>query len=346
MITLKEIAGMCGVSPSTVSNILNGKTNVGKKTREKVLDVVAKSGYQPNFYAQNMRKQNSRVVAVVTEDLNEFSSVSMVGEIMAHCEEQGYRTVLMNLRLYRRWKDTWYRDEERIKQVLCPMLREILSIRAAGIIYVAGHCRIIGDIFTDLPIPIVFAYGISQNMKYPSVIIDDEKGGYEVTKYIIAKGHRKIGLIGGVKDNLHTKERLRGYQKALSEANISYDLSLVRYGNWRREAGYQEAEGLIKDGVTAIFCMNDNMAAGVYDYIYEKNMCVGKDISVIGYDNKEIADYMHPALTTNDLPLKEIGIKAVQTLLSRMEPEQGGEMQNEMIKIPCRMVERDSVCSV
>ena len=100
MATLKEIAQLCNVSPSTVSNILNGKTNVSDQTRQKVMNTITKLEYQPNFFAQSMRKQNSHIIAIITEDLNEFSSAPIVGAIMEYCERYGYKTILMNLRLY------------------------------------------------------------------------------------------------------------------------------------------------------------------------------------------------------------------------------------------------------
>lgn len=345
VITLKEIARMCNVSPSTVSNILNGKTNVSEQTRQKVLDTIKESGYRPNFFAQSMRRLSSRIIAIITEDLNEFSAGLIVESVMDYCEEHGYRTILMNLRMYHKWKDTWYEDEEKLRTVLTPIIHEALSIRVDGLLYVMGHCRVIRDVLEEVPVPVVFAYGIAQKLRYPSIIIDDEKGGYDMTRYMIAKGHRRIGLIGGVADNLHTKSRLMGYQKALFEANILYNPSWVCYGDWKRPSGREAAEYLVKNGVSAIFCMNDNMAAGAYDYLYEQGLCVGKDISIAGYDNKEIADYMRPGLTTNELPLKEIGRKAAETLISQLGAQEDGTKGKGfgIIKLPCKMIERESV---
>ncbi len=343
MITVKEIARLCGVSPSTVSNCLNGKTNMSEETRQKVLNTIKENGYQPNYFAQSMRKQNSRIIGIITEDLGQFGTGAMVKSIMAYCDDQGYRTILMNLRLYDRWADTWYEDEQKQKSVLEPAVREALSIRVDGLIYVAGHCRIIRSLPETLPIPAVIAYGISKNGRYPSVIIDDEYGGYDMTRYIISKGHTRIGLIGGVAENLHTISRLKGYQRALFEGKLPYNPSWVRYGDWQRESGYREAEYLVKKGVTAIFCMNDNMAAGVYDYLYEKNLIIGKDISVAGYDDQEIAAYMYPGLTTNRIRLNEIGRKSAEMLMKALGGTQEENVCASIFRVPCKMVERNSV---
>ena len=97
MITVKDIARLCNVSPGTVSNIINGRPNVGEETRERVLRVIQETGYQPNYFASSMRKQSSRTIGIIVEDLKQFTTTPIVVTIMAYCEEMGYRTFLLNL---------------------------------------------------------------------------------------------------------------------------------------------------------------------------------------------------------------------------------------------------------
>ena len=343
MITVKEIAQICKVSPSTVSNILNGKSNVSEQTRQRVLDIVKETGYQPNYFAQSMRKDRNRMISIITEDLNEFSTSPIVESIMAYCDDHDYRTILLNLRLYDKWQDTWYNDETKLQTVLNPAIQEALSIRVDGLIYVAGHCRVIESFPKNVAIPAVIAYGVSKDGKYPSVIIDDEKGGYDMTRYLIERGHKKIGVIGGDMDNMHTNSRLAGYQKALFEGKVLYNPSWVRVGDWQRKSGYRETKALLEDGVTAIFCMNDNMAAGAYDCIYEQGLVVGQDVSIVGYDNKEISDYLRPRLTTNQIPLSDIGTQAADILVRLVENVEKKKEYTKIYKVPCSMVERNSV---
>jgi len=344
VITVKEIAQICHVSPSTVSNILNGRANVGEKTRQRVLEVVKETGYQSNFFAQSMRKQSNRMIGIIVEELNQFSTSPIVAAIMANCEDHGYRTLLMNLRMHDKWNSSQFGDEEKLREILNPSIQEALSIRTDGLIYVAGHCRRI-DCFPDnLPIPGVLAYGLSKNEKYPSVIIDDERGGYEITRYLVGKGHKRIGIICGVENNVHTQTRLVGYQKALYEAGLLYNPMWVRFGDWGRLSGYEEAKVLLDGGVTAIFCMNDIMAAGAYDCIRERGLVVGKDISVAGYDNREIADFLFPRLTTNEIRLYEIGRMAAEIMMQQLEDKQNSDRYSGVMRIPCRMIERESVC--
>ncbi len=346
MITVKEIAQMCNVSASTVSNILNGKPNVGEETRKRVMEVVEKTGYQPNYFAQSMRKQSNRMISIIVEDLDEFSTAPIVEAAMAYLDDMGYRTILMNMRLYDKWKATWYNDDEKVKEVLKPAIQELQSIRVDGLIYIAGHCRYMDYFQEQFKIPTVLAYGLSKDAKFPAVVIDDEKGGYDIGKYLISMGHKRIGVIAGADDNLHTKARLAGFRKALAEADIAYDEDLARYGEWNRESGYREVPYLFEKDITAIFCMNDSMAAGVYDFVYERGMEVGKDISIVGYDNKELSDYLRPRLTTNKLPLNAIGRKAAEILIKTLEPDEEKTDTTDVIKIPCDMVYRESVLKV
>ncbi len=346
MVTLKEIAKECNVSATTVSNILNGKPKVGEETRKRVLEVVEKRGYKPNYIAQGLRNQKTRMIGIIVEDITQFSTPGIVEGIMVYCEEKGYRTMVQNLRLYARWHDSWYDNDRAYRSVLDPAMQELKSIKVDGVIYVAGHARVIPCFLEGLSIPSVMAYAYSGSPNMPSVVIDDEQGSYEMVKYLISMGHRKIGVIGGRADNIHTQKRLLGYQKALFEEQILFNPHWVAYGDWERQSGYHMTKSLINAGVTAIFCLADRMAGGVYDYLDEVGMKVGKDISVSGFDNQDIAEYFKPALTTMDLPLEEIGHTAARLLIDRIGEE---ENESQTIKnvieknMPCSLVVRDSV---
>jgi len=346
MVTLKEIAQICEVSITTVSNVLNNKPKVSEETRQKVLEVVEQTGYQPNYFAQGMRKQKTRIIGIIVEDLDLFSTPPIVEAIMAYCDENNYRTILVNMRLYDKWQDAWYFDEKKVQSVLQPTIQELLSIKVDGIIYVAGHCRYINYFMDDFKTPVIITYALSGSSKFPSVVYDDEKGGYDITKYLISKGHRKIGVIAGVSSNLHTQNRSLGYQKALFEEQILFNPDLIEYGDWERLSGYIQAEKLIKKDVTAIFCMNDLMAGGAYDYLYEKGIIVGRDISVAGYDNKEVSEYLRPQLTTCDIPLRKIGKVTAEYFTNFLEDELVNDEKQKIIKLEGNIIIRESVGSI
>ena len=346
MVTLKEIARECNVSATTVSNILNGKPKVSEATRQKVMQVVKKRGYQPNYVAQGLRNQRTRTIAVIAEDIGQFSTPGIIESVMARFESEGYHTILWNLRLYARWSASWYNNEQAYRSILNPVLQELRSIKVEGVIYVAGHARLIHCTTQDYEVPMIMAYAYPDLPGIPSVTIDEEKSGYDMVKYLLSMGHQRIGFIGGRANNIHTQKRLYGAQRAMFESHVPYNPEWVRYGDWFRHSGYEEAGPLVQAGVTAIFCMADRMAGGVYDYLEEKGLRAGEDISVTGFDNQDLSEYCRPALTTMDLPLTEIGNRASLLLLERLkERETGTEPQKaaENISIPCTLVERKSV---
>ncbi len=346
MVTLKEIARECNVSATTVSNILNGKPKVSEATRQKVMQVVKKRGYQPNYVAQGLRNQRTRTIAVIAEDIGQFTTPGIIESVMARFESEGYHTILWNLRLYARWSESWYNNEQAYRSILNPVLQELRSIKVEGVIYVAGHARLIHCTTQDYEVPMIMAYAYPDLPGIPSVTIDEEKSGYDMVKYLLSMGHKRIGFIGGRANNIHTQKRLYGAQRAMFESHVPYNPEWVRYGDWFRRSGYEEAGPLVQAGVTAIFCMADRMAGGVYDYLEEKGLRAGEDISVTGFDNQDLSEYCRPALTTMDLPLTEIGNRASLLLLERLkEREIGTESKKaaENISIPCTLVERKSV---
>ncbi len=349
MVTIKEIAQKCNVSAATVSNILNGKAKAGEETRQKVLQAVKEMGYQPNYIAQGLRNSKTHTVGIIAEDIAQFTTPGMIESIMEYCEEKGYRTIVQNLRLYARWKDKWYHNDENYHSVFDPALQELMSVKVDGIIYIAGHARIIRCFPENFRIPAVMTYAYTDSPKVPSVAIDDVKSAYEVVKHLLDMGHRRIGVVGGYPDNIHTQKRLLGYQKALFDAQVLFEPELVRYGNFERITGYEESRKLIDAGVTAIFCMTDRMAGGVYDRVEELGLEVGKDISVAGFDDQDIAEYFRPALTTTKLPLHEIGYRSAQLLLEKLEnktEEEEGQEEIIEVLVPCEMQYRSSVRDV
>lgn len=345
MITVKELARMCNVSPSTVSNILNGKTNMAEETKNRVLKAIEETGYRPNFYAQGMRRQNNKTICIIAEELVQFSTPPIVKAIMDYAESRNYRTMLINMEMYDKWEKTGTSlgDEELLRKNVFPIFLEAEAMRADGVIYIAAHGRILDCVPNDYKIPVVFCYGVPKDNKYKSVVIDDVKSSYNAVNFLIKHNHRKIGVLCGLVDNLHTEKRLEGYKAALEKNGITYDSGLVFYSEWERSGGYESAKKLIDKGVTAIWAMNDLMAAGAYDCIRECGLEVGKDISVMGFDNREISEYLFPALSTSSIPLAEIGQKTIELMISEIEDESFRERKMSPLLFECNLIERDSV---
>lgn len=341
MVTMKDIAQKCNVSATTVSNILNGKAKASEETVRLVMETVREMGYQPNYIARGLRSSRTRTVGIIAEDIAQFTTPDIIESVMECCEAHGYRTIVENLRLYARWSDRWYSREADYYSILEPAMKKLMSMKVDGIIYVAGHARIIRPFSEHVSVPAVMSYAYSGSEKIPSVVIDDETSAYEMTKYLLEMGHRRIGVIGGKADNIHTQNRLQGYQKALFEAQVLFDPGLVYYGDWQRESGYQGAKELVCRGVSVLFSMSDRMAGGVYDYLEEQGLKVGEDISVVGFDDWESASYCTPKLTTTRLPLHAIGHDAAEILFRMLEDKE--KVQEQILQIPCEMQIRKSV---
>ena len=221
-------------------------------------------------------------------------------------------------------------------------MRKIIARQVEGVIYVTAHERVMKCILEKLPVPAVMAYGYTQNKNIPSIVVNDEDGAHQIVKHLVDNGHRKIGIITGKPDSIHTQERLLGMQRAFYENQILYNPESVYYGDWTRQSGYNGTDQLLEQGVTAICCMNDLMAGGVYDRMEERGMLPGKEVSVTGYDNRELSGYYKPPLTTISLPLHDIGYTASEVIM-RMVEEKELKEPDGIYRVGCHMLERSSV---
>jgi len=296
--------------------------------------------YVPNWMAKNLKQRRTKVIGIITEDLTVFNCVDIIDGINELLEQKGYSFILGNLRLYKKYNNEFYHHEAYFSQVQ-EELRIMQSAQVAGIIYVCAHCREIKFIPKMENIPVVLAYGFSKEESFPSFIYDDEQAAFDATNEMIINGHKKIGLIMGEKFSLHTISRLKGYQRALYESGLLCNPGFICDGDWSREKGSEAAKLLINEGVTAIFAMNDEMAAGVYDYAHEVGLEVGKDIALIGFDNREICTAFMPTLSTMSIPLDEIGKNAAETIINILENETFPIKQKNYVT--CKIVRRKSI---
>lgn len=342
MATIKEIAKACNVSIATVSNILNGKPGASEATRSLVLKTVEKMDYTPNYVAKNLKMRNTRSIGVIAEDMTIFSIPDIIDGITEYCQEIDYQILLTNMRLFKKYNDVYYNREDYFGLVK-QEIRKLMAKQVEGIIYVTAHERIMHCIPDNLPIPAVMAYGYTQSGKVPSVVVDDEHGAYEAVQYLIERGHKQIGVITGKNDSIHMQARLVGYQKALRDNGLMYNPEFIYYGDWNREAGYNGTEKLLDRGVTAIFCMNDIMAGGVYDRADELGLRIPEDISVVGYDNRELSSYYKLPLTTITLPLHDIGYRAAEVMIDLLDKKIMPQKEELVYLMPCHRLVRKSV---
>lgn len=343
MATIKEIAKECGVSIATVSNIINGKPGAGEETKKRVLETIERLDYRPNVIAKSLKQKNNRTIGIITEDLTVFNTPDIVDGINEYCDEHSYEFVLGNLRLYKKYGEKFYNSNKYYERVL-DEFKMMESKQVEGIIYVGCHSRNLECIPRRFSIPVVIAYGFDADKEFSSVIFNDEQGAYQATCKLIEAGHENIGVISGVQESIHTKQRLLGYQRALYDNKILFNPQLIETGDWSRKSGYDASKVLLEKNITAIFAMNDLMAGGVYDFLYEKGDKIGENIALVGFDNREVSKAYNPSLSTIELPLFEIGQKSAKLLIEMIaQPDE--KIGSEIYKINCRFIEGKSIVS-
>lgn len=337
MITLKELAEKCGVSIATISNVINGKSNVSEETKERIQKMIRVTGYQPNYMARTLRAQRTRTIGLIIEDICAFSSPKIIEGIMNTSEKNNYRCILENLRFYA--KQVQPESSEFVSQVNSAV-EQMKAIKVDGIIYVAAHGHLINFLPENIGTPVVIAYGFSEKKSCPSVTINDRKAGYDAGTYLIKHGHEKIAILAGAKGSEHSELRCQGLIEALNENNIAFNSNMIFYGNWNRKYAKEITAEILKAKPTALFAVNDLMAAGVFDYMRENNLVPGKDLAIIGFDGREGHDFMYPKLTSMAIDLYGIGHYAADLIIRQIEdgfiPERG-------VQVACILDEGQSV---
>jgi len=340
MATMKEIADLAGVSTATVSHVVNGTKKLSPETTERVLTAIQKLNYKPNTLAKSLRCGQTHNIGILVEDIRGLPVAEIVSGISETLSKSGYRTLMYDLhlleKLYNQYEQILtYRD--RINAGIAVLQQSHVD----GIIYVGMHDRHLDQLFDPLDRPLVFAYSHgTQTDTYVTYANFDS--AFEMTNYLIGKGHKNIAVIAGHPHSYPTVMRLKGCQKAMAEAGLKLPDEVIRYGNWEYDTGYSCTKELLenKSRPTAIFAMNDLMAAGCIHALQEAGLNVPGDIAVVGFDNREIARYLQPPLTTVALPTNEIGIRAAKHMLSRIQ-NPDAPPQREIV--PCSIIERESV---
>lgn len=338
MATIREISERAGVSIATVSKVLNGKPGVKQETIEEILSIAHDLNYRPNLNARFLKSGRSQTLGIITEDLTVFNAPEIIDGIAVACEERGYHYILGNLRFNKRYGNGAPNAKESA-QLLHSTVNDMLSKQVDGIIYVGCHSHVVVSLTDHTNIPFVCAYCSSNEEHVHSVLYDDRAAACEATKVLIDAGTQKIGMITGPMNSIHAVNRIYGFQDALFQSEIPYNPKLTVQGDWTRESGYSLCESLINEGATAIFAHNDLMAAGVIDWCNKHNVAVGKDLFLIGFDNREISTFSRPTLSTVAPPLFDIGFTSASILLDTLA---GHEPEQREFLLNCSIVRRES----
>ena len=337
---MRDVALLAGVSTATVSHVINGSKNISAETTERVLQAISQVNYKPNTLAKSLRMGQSHTIGVLVEDIRGLPVASIVSGISETLAKGGYKTILHDLHLL----EKLYNQYEQIgsyRQRINDGLSLLQSANVDGIIYVAMHDRHLDYLFDEMDIPLVFAYSHGTE-KDTYITYSNRDSAADIIRFLIGKGHKHIAVIAGHPHSYPTAQRLLGIQMAMQQAGLSLPQEYIRYGNWEYESGMVQTGELLRLPIrpTAIFAMNDLMAAGCMAVLTSEGLRIPQDIAVAGFDNREIAEYLQPPLTTVALPTTEIGVQAALHIIDmicnpRIHPAR------EIIN--CSIVERASV---
>lgn len=336
-VTIKDIAREVGFSPTTVSNVINGRyQKVSAETIRKIHSAIDELKYVPDFSARSLVSKRSRMIGVIipqTESHQQFLLENpfyseLVSGIEHRLREKGYYMMLCGVD-----KETTYLD------VLVNWNLDALILLG---IYEEG----LYDQLKEVKVPVLLMDSYIEDDYFYHLRIDDELGGYLATKHLIDKGHRDIAIVSGeLKSGGVTDKRVLGCKRALHEAGLTYRPERLYEGSVSYQWGV-EAARRIADApeVTAVFCNADMIAAGMLSGLQERGVVVPEQLSVIGFDNLFISEMTFPALTTVDQNIFQKGEKAAQTALEIIDRE--GSTVERVQLMPISIIERKSVRTI
>ncbi len=303
VVTLEFIAREAGVSPSTVSRILNGTAKVSEAKRLAVEQAIKRFNFQPNALARGLALGQTLLIGVITQDIES----PFYGEALRGIEDVLGPTPYIPLFVSGHWN---LKDE-----VACMSLLQ--GRRVDGVIVLTGRLSDQQLIDYAQRMPIVITGRDLQAANLYSLNLDHCRGACLATKHLIESGHTRIAYIAGPPENPDALQRLLGYKQALQEAGLPFDPELVAQSDFQASGGVLATNQLVnsRQNFSAIFAANDQMAYGARLALYRLNIRVPEDMSLIGFDDLPSSSYAMPPLTTIHQPVYEIGKLAAEAML-------------------------------
>lgn len=328
-VTIKDIARVAGVAPSTVSKALNGSSEVSEATRANVAAVATRLGYRPNAIARSLKVRRTHTLGVITNDRDGAFTTAMVHGVAKVASDHSFGVFLCNS----------YGGLAKERQ----HIELLLDKQVDGIIMTGFKVEERGaPAATTGGLPLVYLYSYTSATDSPSVLPDDEGGGRLAAEHLVRLGHTRIGFINGPPNFEATHLRLAGYRQALENNGLPVEAQLIETaGDWNQDSGFRLAQQLMSrpDPPHAILCANDDLAAGAILGLSELGLKVPNDIAIVGFDDRPFAAHLPIPLTTVALPLVEMGELAAQTMFAAIS---GHTVTNEVTRVPCRLVVRGS----
>ncbi len=306
-LTLDEIAKRAGVSRTTASRVINDKPHVKGDVRQRVLDVINETGFQPNEVARSLATQKSGVIALVlprsTESLfTDPYFPRLIRGIAQACNNKDYVLSLFLIQTKE--------DEEKIYPRIAR--RGMLD----GVIFQVGET---GDVVLDKlkrgNLPFVIAGRPANPEGISFVDVDNQNGAFTAVTHLLQCGRKRIATITGPLQSTVAQDRITGYRQALQKGWVDFDQSLLETGDFSEISGFYCMQRLLKQKPDAVFAASDAMAFGALRAIQQYGLRVPEDIALVGYDDLNPATHANPPLTTIRQPVRRFGYKLVEVLL-------------------------------
>lgn len=333
-VTIDDVAKAAGVSKQTVSRAINNKGEISPRTRDRILDLVKEMGYRPNRMAQAMNTSRSHMIGLVVPDITNPFFPEVVRAVQDAAMANGYTPLICNI------------DETKEVEVLYELVTHgidglITFTHQASEIAIAKFADTFGplliinrefDLLIDHP-------------NVTSLVVDNLSGAQQAVTHLIGLGHEKIGMLTNVYFSREKTRRVQGYKHALLEHNLVCDDSLIVGENPTLAGGYEAAKTLLdqRPDVTAIFTYNDLMGLGAIRACRDLNLSVPQDVSVIGFDDIQLASMVTPALSSIRVDKYQMGRLAFERVYSLI---QDPNAMRGRIEMQATLVSRESTGTV
>ena len=328
--TIKDIARETGLGLATISSYLNGG-NVREKNRIKIEEAIEKLNFEVNEVARGLKTNRTKMIGIILPELNNIFFAEIITELEDVLRGQGYAAMICDCRT----------DEKREAEAVEFLKRR----RVDGMIVIpTGKSGSGLREIMDAGKPIVMIDRRLQNVRCDAVLVDNRGAAADAIRRLLDAGHRKIGMIAGAEEVYTAEERFQGYCHALEKAGITAEESLIVRGDYTIRGGSRGIKELARRNpdMTAVFISNYEMTLGAMIELNELGVRIPEEMSVIGFDNIEFARACIPRLSIVTQPTKELGRRAAELMLKRLEEKEAAEF--ETVRLATSFVEGRSVC--
>jgi LacI family transcriptional regulator len=322
-VTIYDIAEALSLSPATISRGLKDHPAIKKDTKKRIVEKAREMGYQHNLFASNLRRNKTNTIGVIVPRLNSYFMSAVIAGIEKVANEAGYNLIISQ-------------SLESVKKEMMNV-KTLFNSRVDGLLVSAAYDTddiSHFEIFLEKKIPVIFFDRVLEHSDCTNIVIDNFKAAYEVTQHLIHQGCRRIvHLTANLKRNVYS-DRLNGYKKALQDAGLPVEESLVIINNLSDQAGVDAAETIVKmnpmpDG---IFSSNDSCAVSCIRHLKLLGKHIPRDIAVVGFNNDPLSKVIEPNLTTVNYPGQEMGEVAASLLIRRLTKKEGASMNSMVLK--------------